>query len=41
MSTNTAFAITLHDVRVLNKLLVLRSQLARILVQIDDEVEVQ
>lgn len=41
MSTNTAFVITLHDVRVLNKLLVLRSQLARILDRLDEEVEVQ
>lgn len=37
MSTNTAFVNTLHAARVLNKLLVLRAQLARILVQIDDE----
>lgn len=41
MSTNTAFATTLHAARVLNKLLVLRAQLARILDRLDEEVEVQ
>ena len=38
MSTTTAtFTDTLHAVRVLNKLLILRAQLTRILVRIDDE----
>ena len=41
MSTTTAFTITIHNVRVLNKLLMLRSQLARILDRLGEEVEVQ